>query len=83
MHPAWPGVRRTLLAKDPDVKRWSTYGGARRIRYLPLDVQLPNDFFAQTVIVAQDMATGSGEAGEGAGSGLQLVARIAPSIGRR
>lgn len=46
-----------LLAKDPDVKRWSTYVGRGAIRfYLPLDVQLPNDFFAQTVIVAQDVA---------------------------
>ncbi|MFG1376854.1 efflux RND transporter permease subunit [Xanthobacter autotrophicus] len=46
-----------VLAKDPDVKRWSTYVGRGAIRfYLPLDVQLPNDFFAQTVIVAKDVA---------------------------
>ncbi|MFG1342877.1 efflux RND transporter permease subunit [Xanthobacter autotrophicus] len=46
-----------VLAKDPDVARWSTYVGRGAIRfYLPLDVQLPNDFFAQTVIVAKDVA---------------------------
>lgn len=46
-----------LLANDPDVARWSTYVGRGAIRfYLPLDVQLPNDFFAQAVIVAKDVA---------------------------
>ncbi len=36
--------------------RWSTYVGRGAIRfYLPLDVQLPNDFFAQAVIVAKDV----------------------------
>jgi multidrug efflux pump subunit AcrB len=42
---------------DPDVERWSTYVGRGAIRfYLPLNVQLPNDFFAQAVIVAKDVA---------------------------
>ncbi|WP_238123680.1 MULTISPECIES: efflux RND transporter permease subunit [unclassified Xanthobacter] len=46
-----------VLQGDPDVDRWSTYVGRGAIRfYLPLDVQLPNDFFAQTVIVAKDVA---------------------------
>ncbi|MCV0370162.1 efflux RND transporter permease subunit [Filomicrobium sp.] len=46
-----------LLAKDEDVARWSTYVGRGAIRfYLPLNVQLPNDFFAQSVIVAKDVA---------------------------
>ncbi|MFG1300839.1 efflux RND transporter permease subunit [Xanthobacter sp. V3C-3] len=46
-----------VLGSDPDVARWSTYVGRGAIRfYLPLDVQLPNDFFAQTVIVAKDVA---------------------------
>ncbi|MEZ5901389.1 MAG: efflux RND transporter permease subunit [Hyphomicrobiaceae bacterium] len=45
------------LAKDPDVSRWSSYVGRGAIRfYLPLNVQLPNDFFAQQVIVAKDVA---------------------------
>jgi multidrug efflux pump subunit AcrB len=45
-----------LLKDDPDVKRWSTYVGRGAIRfYLPLDVQLPNAFFAQAVIVAKDV----------------------------
>ena len=45
------------LKDDPDVARWSTYVGRGAIRfYLPLDVQLPNDFFAQAVIVAKDVA---------------------------
>ena len=45
------------LKGDPDVARWSTYVGRGAIRfYLPLDVQLPNDFFSQAVIVAKDVA---------------------------
>jgi multidrug efflux pump len=45
------------LKGDDDVARWSTYVGRGAIRfYLPLDVQLPNDFFAQAVIVAKDVA---------------------------
>ena len=45
-----------VLKDDPDVSRWSTYVGRGAIRfYLPLDVQLPNDFFAQGVIVAKDV----------------------------
>ena len=45
------------LKDDADVARWSTYVGRGAIRfYLPLDVQLPNDFFAQAVIVAKDVA---------------------------
>lgn len=46
-----------ILAKDPDVSRWSSYVGRGAIRfYLPLNVQLPNDFFAQQVIVAKSVA---------------------------
>ncbi|AHB49112.1 ACR family transporter [Hyphomicrobium nitrativorans NL23] len=45
------------LKDDPDVARWSTYVGRGAIRfYLPLDVQLPNEFFSQAVIVAKDVA---------------------------
>lgn len=44
------------LQGDPDVERWSTYVGQGAIRfYLPLDVQLPNDFFGQVVVVAKDV----------------------------
>jgi multidrug efflux pump subunit AcrB len=44
-----------VLAKDPDIERWSTYVGRGAIRfYLPLNVQLANPFFAQVVIVARD-----------------------------
>lgn len=44
-----------VLKGDPDIERWSTYVGRGAIRfYLPLDVQLPNSFFAQAVIVAKD-----------------------------
>ena len=36
-----------LLKGDPDVDHWSTYVGQGAVRfYLPLNVQLPNDFFA-------------------------------------
>jgi multidrug efflux pump subunit AcrB len=46
-----------LLKGDTDVARWSTYVGRGAIRfYLPLNVQLPNDFFTQSVIVAKDVA---------------------------
>ena len=45
------------LKGDPDVARWSTYVGRGAIRfYLPLNVQLPNNFFTQVVIVAKDVA---------------------------
>ena len=44
------------LKGDPDVERWSTYVGRGAIRfYLPLDVQLPSNFFAQAVVVAKDI----------------------------
>jgi multidrug efflux pump len=45
------------LRNDPDVVRWSAYVGRGAIRfYLPLNVQMPNDFFSQVVIVAKDVA---------------------------
>jgi multidrug efflux pump subunit AcrB len=45
-----------LLREDPDIARWSTYVGRGAVRfYLPFSVQLPNDFFAQTVIVANSL----------------------------
>jgi len=45
-----------ILAADPDVGHWSTYVGQGAVRfYLPLDVQLPNPFFAQAVVVAKDV----------------------------
>ncbi|TIQ61356.1 MAG: efflux RND transporter permease subunit, partial [Mesorhizobium sp.] len=41
-----------IVAADPDVEHFSTYVGQGAIRfYLPLDVALPNPFFAQSVIV--------------------------------
>jgi multidrug efflux pump len=44
------------LERDPDVARWSTYVGRGAIRfYLPLNVQLPNNFFSQAVVVAKDV----------------------------
>jgi multidrug efflux pump subunit AcrB len=46
-----------LLKGDPDVDRWSTYVGRGAIRfYLPLNVELPNDFFTQAVVLAKDVA---------------------------
>jgi multidrug efflux pump len=45
-----------MLKSDPDVASWSTYVGRGAIRfYLPLDVQLANDFFSQVVIIAKDV----------------------------
>lgn len=45
-----------LLTGDETVDRWSTYVGRGAVRfYLPLNVQLPNDFFAQAVIVTKGL----------------------------
>lgn len=44
------------LQGDEDIARWSTYIGQGALRfYLPLDQQLQNPFYAQLVIVAQDI----------------------------
>jgi multidrug efflux pump subunit AcrB len=46
-----------VLQDDPDAARWSAYVGRGAIRfYLPLNVELPNDFFSQFVVVAKDIA---------------------------
>jgi multidrug efflux pump subunit AcrB len=46
-----------VLKGNPDVSSWSTYVGRGAIRfYLPLNVQLNNDFFAQAVVIAKDVA---------------------------
>ncbi len=43
-----------VLSKDNDVDHWTSYVGRGAIRfYLPLDEQLENDFFAQSVIVTK------------------------------
>lgn len=45
-----------ILRGDPDVDHWSSYTGRGAIRfYLPLDVQLQNDFFAETIVVAKNL----------------------------
>ncbi|SEE04661.1 Multidrug efflux pump subunit AcrB [Rhizobiales bacterium GAS188] len=45
-----------LLAGDEDVDHWSTNVGEGAVRfYLPLNVQLPNDFFAQGVVVTKGL----------------------------
>ena len=46
-----------LLKGDNDVNHWSTYVGQGAVRfYLPLNVQLPNDFFGQLVVVTKGLA---------------------------
>jgi multidrug efflux pump subunit AcrB len=46
-----------MLKDDPDVASWSAYVGRGAIRfYLPLNVQLANDFFSQAVVVAKDVS---------------------------
>ncbi len=46
-----------LLTGDQDVDHWSTYVGQGAVRfYLPLNVQLPNDYFAQAVVVTKGLA---------------------------
>jgi multidrug efflux pump subunit AcrB len=45
-----------LIAKNDDIAHWSTYVGRGAIRfYLPLNVQLPNPFFSQLVLVTKDI----------------------------
>ena len=45
-----------ILRGDPDIVHWSSYVGRGAIRfYLPLDVQLQNDFFSETVIVTKSL----------------------------
>lgn len=45
-----------ILKSDPGVASWSTYAGRGAIRfYLPLNVQLANDFFTQAVVIAKDV----------------------------
>ncbi|MEI7607680.1 MAG: efflux RND transporter permease subunit [Rhodospirillaceae bacterium] len=45
-----------LLKDDPDIDHWSSYVGRGAVRfYLPLNVQLANDFFAETVIVTRGL----------------------------
>jgi multidrug efflux pump subunit AcrB len=58
IHAAEEAVERldAAFAQDPDVAHWSSYVGRGAIRfYLPLNVQLPNPFFAQAVVVAKDL----------------------------
>ena len=45
-----------VLKDDQDVDHWSTYVGQGAVRfYLPLNVQLPNDVFAQAVVVTKGL----------------------------
>ena len=58
IHAAETAMERldAAFAKDPDIAHWSSYVGRGAIRfYLPLNVQLPNPFFAQAVVVAKDL----------------------------
>jgi len=45
-----------ILRGDADVVHWSSYVGRGAIRfYLPLDVQLQNDFFTQAIVVTKSL----------------------------
>ena len=45
-----------VLRGDPDIVHWSSYVGRGAIRfYLPLDVQLQNDFFSETIVVTKNL----------------------------
>ncbi len=45
-----------LLAQEPEIERWTTYVGSGTVRfYLPLYVEVPNDFIAQAVIVTESL----------------------------
>ncbi|MGH6924131.1 MAG: efflux RND transporter permease subunit [Propylenella sp.] len=46
-----------ILKGDTDIVHWSSYIGAGAVRfYLPLNVEVPNDFFAQAVVVTRSLA---------------------------
>ena len=76
-----------LLKGDQDVDHWSTYVGQGAVRfYLPLNVQLPNDFFAPGR--GRHQGTGAarareGEAGAGAGDRVSERRRAGLSAGTR
>ena len=76
-----------LLKDDPDVDHWSTYVGQGAVRfYLPLNVQLPNDFFAQARGRHQGAGAArarEGEAGAGAGERVPERRRARLSAGAR
>ncbi len=45
-----------LLEGDPDIVRWSSYAGQSAVRFvLTLDVQPPNAYYGQTVILTKDL----------------------------
>jgi multidrug efflux pump len=45
-----------FLSHDPDIDHWSDYVGEGAVRfYLPLNLQLPNDYFSQAVIVTKGL----------------------------
>jgi multidrug efflux pump subunit AcrB len=45
-----------FMSKDEDIASWSTYVGRGAVHfYLPMLVELPNDFFAQSVIVTKSL----------------------------
>src|SRR5208337_1684391 len=45
-----------LLEGDPDIVRWSSYVGQSAVRFiLTLDVQPPNAYYGQTVILTKDL----------------------------
>ncbi len=45
-----------LLLDDPDIDRWSTYVGQGAVRfYLPMLVELRNNFFAQAVVLTKSL----------------------------
>ena len=83
-----------ILKDDPDVERWSAYVGRGAIRfYLPLNVELANDFFTQFVVVAKDVAarerlhakleqTCCRRVSEGGGTDRSAGAWAARSVGR-
>lgn len=59
IHASEAAARRLdeTLTGDPDVAHWSTNVGRGAIRfYLPLSVELPNEFFTQAVVVARNVA---------------------------
>jgi len=52
------GIQRLdrFIARSPDIDHWSDYIGQGAIRfYLPLNLQLPNDYFSQAVIVTKGL----------------------------
>ena len=75
---------RSCCRTIPDVDHWSTYVGQGAVRfYLPLNVQLPNDFFAQAVVVTKGWRRASGVRGAAGAGARRAISRASSAASTR